>query len=585
VLERALPDQRRGHSRDRRGRRDRPVTATSRRAPLAAFAASALVLAIALALVPWALAEEKGTKKDPPKGGPNAKPSAAARAAEVLLSGLVIDPDYKPVRAQIEVLVPDRPDVRVAARLTADAKGAFTLRRSWLEGKLPPDVTDCVVVFRDPRGKLAPGGAHMSRESAFNMQPTVRLARGATPSVIVTAEGKPVAGAVVLVYDDCRWGAVATDARGTVKVGPVPADDARFLVFAEGFVPARVDATDLKDGARVEVALSRGATIAGRILDPEGKPLARAVVGVYRGDPFQSLTPLARWVEEALAPLAWTAVHGDDPFVRDPGARRRGLLGRDLLTAISGEDGAFALAGVPRGARLVVALHARHATASMEVSAPTSGPLELTLGRGGTITGTARRLDGRPATGAVLAATAMGPAMKVARVRPDGTYEIQGLVARDYSVSLTDDATYARTERVAGRGFPSERRFGVTVGEGETVVVDFGGGACLQGKVRSMKPIPMDAVIILARKDDPDDRARWQRSPILKHDPEARYEFAEVKPGRYVLAAFIEVLNDPFNPAATKSEERLVPLGEVEVKEGEAQVTRDLDLPDQVDLK
>jgi protocatechuate 3,4-dioxygenase beta subunit len=118
------------------------------------------------------------------------------------------------------------------------------------------------------------------------------LRQGAPVSgVVVSAEGKPVAGARVLYSGASDWSqqadprhdAVETNASGEFSFAAMPAGTFRFTARADKRAPGRSDLVTLDGSTAVDdvrVELGPGATIRGRVTDASSQPVAAARVRV-----------------------------------------------------------------------------------------------------------------------------------------------------------------------------------------------------------------------------------------------------------------------------------------------------------------
>jgi hypothetical protein len=113
----------------------------------------------------------------------------------------------------------------------------------------------------------------------------------------------PVPGAQVLVAFQARQREVTTDRNGHATFSDLSSGNYRVNVRKEGYVRPRLltagqaaTLTDTKRKVALEIVLTRGATVKGRVLSPDGKPLAKANVSV------QALG----WIQgqRAVAPLS-----------------------------------------------------------------------------------------------------------------------------------------------------------------------------------------------------------------------------------------------------------------------------------------
>jgi protocatechuate 3,4-dioxygenase beta subunit len=124
----------------------------------------------------------------------------------------------------------------------------------------------------------------------------VELAPAKALALLVTDQsGRPVEGA--RVFSRFAWpeGSV-TDSRGhaSVEMPDAPVDpkvsqsrggnsEAWIEVQKEGYSPARLELTDeMTAGGRLQVTLRRGGTIAGRVLDHEGRPVERVSIHAWK---------------------------------------------------------------------------------------------------------------------------------------------------------------------------------------------------------------------------------------------------------------------------------------------------------------
>lgn len=239
---------------------------------------------------------------------------------------------------------------------------------------------------------------------------TIRMKKGGTLKVVVTstADNAPVAGAEVELRSTLTWKG-KTGADGIAKLTGVGATWAPLAVRANGFAPGAmiVSASGNPNAAEtVAIALSRGATLGGRVVDEKGKPIAGArVVATSASEPL--------------------------PVVD---ARRDGVL--------AGADGVFTIP--------VVAAGTWRLTASYEDLAPTTSVpitvdgmhartgIELVLTAGAIVRGTVKDKAGAPVAGADVSVVAQGfvfwRSRRQAFTAADGTFTIAGLARRPVDV-------------------------------------------------------------------------------------------------------------------------------------------------------
>jgi RNA polymerase sigma factor (sigma-70 family) len=109
---------------------------------------------------------------------------------------------------------------------------------------------------------------------------------------VVDAEGRPVAGALVVstdrqgaLFTDVDQFAVTTDGDGRFRTGQVKASEWFLLARARGHAPGEGRVKVGTAVPQVEIALGRPRTLEGRVVDPAGRPVAGAFVNVdtWRG--------------------------------------------------------------------------------------------------------------------------------------------------------------------------------------------------------------------------------------------------------------------------------------------------------------
>jgi hypothetical protein len=211
--------------------------------------------------------------------------------------------------------------------------------------------------------------------------------------IVAKATGKPVAGAVVVVFEDDKPPRDATtDADGVARF-PVAltAADARVRVRAAGFetTDAFADDESMVDGRPFEVALELGVSVEGVVLESDGRPLAGARVVHFRGGED----------EDCFA-------HGYPP----------------LAEATSAADGVFRLDGLRAGRKSALNVTAaRHVAKSATRDPAAHGRLEVRLDPGGRITGVVR-----DPSGAAVADASVGACPAESTDAPEGTPILDG---------------------------------------------------------------------------------------------------------------------------------------------------------------
>ena len=196
--------------------------------------------------------------------------------------------------------------------------------------------------------------------------------------------------------------------QGRFAVDEVPAGERLVFVHAEGFAVASLGLLDLRAPQELDVRLERGVSIRGRVVDAESRlPVADALVFSESDAPTQTL-PFAR-PEEAVWLPNTTRTRPDGTFTLE----HCSIGPHRLRASKDGFSVAWSEGLRPRG----------------------SGPLdagELTLERGGSVSGRVTREDGTPWEDAQLVCVTMNQGQAtmhfaVSRTDGDGRYAFEGL--------------------------------------------------------------------------------------------------------------------------------------------------------------
>jgi hypothetical protein len=142
------------------------------------------------------------------------------------------------------------------------------------------------------RGPAA-GGA--TRGAAPQRDVTVPTGTAIIGGRVVAADtGRPLRRARVVIGGRGRPRATSTDEQGRYRVTALPAGSYTISATKSGYVDgafgqrratgsgAQLELTDGQQAVNIDIRLSRGGVVTGRVLDEEGEPLARAVVSVLR---------------------------------------------------------------------------------------------------------------------------------------------------------------------------------------------------------------------------------------------------------------------------------------------------------------
>ncbi|HEU4538673.1 MAG TPA: carboxypeptidase regulatory-like domain-containing protein, partial [Polyangiaceae bacterium] len=315
------------------------------------------MLAVPLGLVVAALVWLPTWRPRDASSAPSAQASAPS-APQPRLRGRVVDEEGDGVESAHVAVVPDGPTYAVLHDTSTDVLGSFAL--PGVAGqtlRLVAEQGDKIVVSA-PLTVPASGGLE-------NLVLTLARARTLRGRVL-DEEGAPVAEAALAV-DLLPWPgrSAASGADGAYEMARVPADAPAVLASARGFVSARVALAPRAAGEgpeTLDITLRRAPELRGSVLDPEGQPVAGALV------------------------LACD--------------------GKDNGRALSDEAGAFRLPSSSEGCP-VVAQHDEYAPSEPATAGPR---LTLRLGAGGSITGVVVDEGGAPVTSFSLGVESFTPA-------------------------------------------------------------------------------------------------------------------------------------------------------------------------------
>lgn len=328
---------------------------------------------------------------------------------------------------------------------------------------------------------------------------------------IVDHEARPVDGAQVRLSPSASRhrgpvpAVVETDPEGRFLV-PNPAFGAHLLeVVAAGFAPLRIPEIELEpgDGALTlgEITLGARAVLEGQVVDPEGEPIADALV--------------------VVVPAGHERPAIDVLMASQPASTR------------SAEDGRFIVEGLKTGHNWLIARKPGYLDSDIaKVDLPTDAPLEVTLRPAASITGWVLEAGGQGIPEALVTAepaTANGDFGAAASIGShattgeDGRFEIVGV--HPGAVVLT-----------ARAGGYSETHLSLDIADGEALTnleVILSAGASLRGTVRDPSGSPAADVLIGLEPVD------GQRVPsaLTRSDRSGSFAFGGLEPGSYLVAA------------------------------------------------
>ena len=277
---------------------------------------------------------------------------------------------------------------------------------------------------------------------------TIPLDRGGTIVGRVTAEGRPVSEASVMLGAPMRGPMMArnqttTDAQGEFRFN-VAAGDYNVMVNKRGFATGRKSVEVAQaDESRVEIELQRGHDVRGRVVDAEGRPV--------------------------------------------PGARvaSRGRSGPPPVQ--SDADGNFELTGLAEGTHTIAAEKNGYIPGVAEnVNAASAQNITLTLNQGGTITGRVIGLSERELAAVRVNAYSRGVAPST---RPDGS--------GNFTLAGVPDGKIRVQAVIVGSSMrqSAPKEVDVVNGMAAPVEIDFGGAFKVSGRVtRKGAPLALAAV-------------------------------------------------------------------------------------------
>lgn len=407
------------------------------------------------------------------------------------LEGQVIDEAGLPVGGATVTL-----DSRPARRATSEADGSFVI-----DGLLAARYS--VVA----RAGEACGGPVQVKLSATTEPVILTLHTGSLVSVRVVkaADHAPIAGAAVELRSfDARSEQTGSD--GVARFAGVMPWRYSVVASAPGYGTAyeSIAVANAGQSLTLELALSPGVRVAGRVVDTDGRPIAGAHVGYER-----TTDPL--WERPARV---------RDPVTTDAaGAFSFAALAAGSYRFIAGDD-----AHAP-GAVAPVVIDGVHAVDNLTIE----------LSAGAAIAGRVIQADGSPAAGAIVRIAprenAFRPVPRQTAAATDGGFRMAGLPRQSvYLVAFGGDASSETIE--VDLTATSERR---------DLVVKLGVEGVIAGFVVDAKGQPVDGAQVAAYPplgDDVIETARLRTAAVALTDGGGAFRLVGLPDGAYTLRAY-----------------------------------------------
>jgi uncharacterized GH25 family protein len=423
-----------------------------------------------------------------------------------------------------------------------------------------------------------PGG-----EGPFNLGMVILEPGVILRGLVTDREGRPVSGAEVHRVPDllraeiaARAGALSREPDASTGVDgrfEIPdlrrGDRVNLFVRASGYAPGSLGGVTVPPAKPVRVVLDRGARVAGRVVDPEDRPVVGANIellshrpGEERGLIRRAGTSLSaqsdadgRFAFEGVTPgaadLSVTAEAFQPAKLADLPVPARGvedlkvvlergavIEGRVLTAAgdpvedgrvtcgnaasVSDADGAYRLEGVPSGPQTVRLLHRDYLPFDKKLNVqPGTNPLDLILPGGHEVSGRVVDRAGEGISGAELSLFPPGsPRERDAVSGADGSFRFANV----------EDGTWSI--RAAKEGYvPAESEAAVRVAGAPVrdLVVRLDKGAKIAGRLLGLDLYDLAEVEVSAQRDE--ESREWR----ARIDYEGRYEVADLPPGDWVV--------------------------------------------------
>ncbi|MEQ8765262.1 MAG: carboxypeptidase regulatory-like domain-containing protein [Planctomycetota bacterium] len=148
-------------------------------------------------------------------------------------------------------------------------------------------------------------------------EPLTVVLRASLPAcgrVVDQRSGAPIAGARVRLSNESRSWRTTTDATGRFEVSGAAGNELQLEVTADGYRPE--EPKEVSTTSLIEVELRPGATVTGRVLGPDGAPLANVSVCLVRAG-SETDAPKLRFGSDRLATVAAGRTNGEGRYELD----------------------------------------------------------------------------------------------------------------------------------------------------------------------------------------------------------------------------------------------------------------------------
>jgi protocatechuate 3,4-dioxygenase beta subunit len=281
---------------------------------------------------------------------------------------------------------------------------------------------------------------------------------------------------------------------GSFRVDALPVWDVVIRATAEGYAPAFTEQIGLepKGTATMELTLSRGCALTGKVVDKSGKALPHVYVDAE-----------SRLAAGEMSDLSMHAA----------------------AQAESDLDGSFHLENVPKGTVLVRGYDGSNAVSTVTVDVSDcdkAAPVELAMSSGGGVTGVARNQEGRPLSGAIVSLMSRALGYVSTTTDGEGRYSFDDLAPGIVRVELNYHGNSLLTFTKITDGEVSEH----------DLVLYGGGKGELRGRVTaSGKPIAGARLMIAANRGDGHEISVY--NPVT--DADGNYSVSSLPPGAYLI--------------------------------------------------